>query len=70
MVCFKTYHIEYFDEIGDICVESVGGVRETTYIEARATAQARETPHSYPKPEGNGFMGSLTYKVFNLYYFI
>jgi len=42
----------------------------SVHIEVKATAQARETPHSYPKPQGNEFMGPLTYKVFNLYFSI
>ncbi|AET02001.2 hypothetical protein MTR_8g027130 [Medicago truncatula] len=46
------------------------GVMGTVHIEARTTAQAREIPHSYTKSLGNGFMGPLTYKVFNLYSFI
>jgi len=34
----------------DTTVGSLEGAKGTTHIEARATAQARETPHSYPKP--------------------
>jgi len=39
-------------------------------IKARTTTLVRETPHSYPKPQGYGFMGLFTYKVFNLLLFL
>ncbi|AES93632.1 hypothetical protein MTR_5g005790 [Medicago truncatula] len=58
----------YFYQVNS--VGSLGGARGTVHIEARTTPQVRETPHSYPKPQGYGFMGHLTYNVFNLYYFI
>jgi len=42
--------VPFVERGSDTFVRSLRRARGTTHIEARTTAQARETPHSYPKP--------------------
>jgi hypothetical protein len=43
------------------------GVKGTVHIDVKTTTQVKDTPHSYPKSQCNGFIGPLTYKIFNIY---